>query len=113
MTYTPPFNRSRALLSAQAWTKADGLLGLWVGAEAFAEFYPVAEETVVSILGLQGWRRMTTSEVEEFVASLDRLFESMEQEEQDTQSWKTLMDGESVGAGWKIRWANRGTLSCA
>jgi len=81
VTYTPPSNRARALLSANAWTRADGLLGLWVGAEAFAEFYPVAEETVVSILGPQGWRRMTTSDVEGFVASLDRLFESMVEEE--------------------------------
>jgi len=86
ITYTPPFNRARALLSANAWTRADGLLGLWVGSEAFAEFYSVTAETAMSILGPQGWRRMTTSDVEEFVANLDRLFESMEEEGQDTQS---------------------------
>jgi len=86
MMYTPPSNRARSLLTANAWTRADGLLGLYVGSEAFAEFYPVTEETAVSILGPQAWRRMTTSDVEEFVASLDRLFESMEEAEQDTQS---------------------------
>ena len=86
VTYTSPLNRIRALLSAETWTKADGLLRLWVGAEVFAEFYPVTEETAVSMLGPQGWRIMTTSDVEEFVASLDRLFESMEEAEQDTPS---------------------------
>jgi hypothetical protein len=84
--YTPPFNRNRTLLTANAWTLADGLLRLYVGSEAFAEFYPVTEETAVSTLGPQGWRLMTSSDVEEFVASLARLFESIEEAEQDTQS---------------------------
>lgn len=81
MMYTPPSNRARSLLTANAWTRADGLLGLYVGSEAFAEFYPVTEETAVSILGPQGWRRMTTLDVEEFVASLDQLFETMKEVE--------------------------------
>jgi len=86
VTYTPPFNRNRALLTANAWTQADGLLRLYVGSDAFAEFYSVTEETAVSMLGPQGWRIMTTSDVEEFIASLARLFESIEEAEQDTQS---------------------------
>jgi len=79
--YTPPSNRTRMLFTAQSRPRADGLLGVYVGPEAFTEFYPVTEETVVSLLGPDGWRRMTAADVETFVANLDRLFATIEQTE--------------------------------
>jgi hypothetical protein len=54
-------------------------LRLYVGPGAFAEFYPVSEETATAILGPDGWRAMTTADVEAFVAALDHLFASVEQ----------------------------------
>jgi len=79
--YTPSSNRTRMLFTAQSRPRADGLLGVYVGPEAFTEFYPVTEETVVSLLGPDGWRRMTAADVETFVANLDRLFATIEQTE--------------------------------
>lgn len=79
--YTPPSNRTRMLFTVWARPRAGGLLRVYVGSEAFAEFYPVLEEEVTSLLGPEGWQRMTTSDVEAFVAGLDRLFESTEQTE--------------------------------
>lgn len=68
------------LFTAAIRSKADGVLQVYVGPGAFAEFYPVTEETVASLLGQEGWQKMTTEDVEAFVANLDRLFEGMEQE---------------------------------
>jgi len=75
--YTSPSNRTRMLFTVRNWTQADGLLRLYFGAAAFAEFYPVTEETVRSIFGQDGWRYMTIEDVEAFVANLDRLFKEM------------------------------------
>ncbi len=74
--YTPPSNRTRMLFTVRARPKPNGLLRMYVGPGAFAEFYPVTEETATSILGPDGWREMTASDVEAFITSLDRLFES-------------------------------------
>lgn len=79
--YTPASKRTRTLFTVWAGPLAGGLLSVYVVPAAFAEFYMVTEEEAISILGPEGWRRMTTSDVEAFVANLDRLFESMEQAE--------------------------------
>jgi len=79
--YTSPSNRTRMLFTVRAWTEADGLMRLYFGASAFVEFYPVDMETVRSIFGEDGWRHMTTDDVEEFVGKLHRLFETIDEPE--------------------------------
>ena len=48
-----------------------------ISPEAFAEFYPVDENTAASFLGSKGWRD-AYEDVEEFVAGLHSLFEGTE-----------------------------------
>ena len=79
--YTPPSNRTRTLFTVRARPRADGLLRVYVESAAFAEFYPVTEETATEILGSSGWHMMSPSEVDNFVENLDRLFASMTLEE--------------------------------
>jgi hypothetical protein len=50
-----------------------------IAPKRFAKFYPVEEETAISILGADR-RRDAYVNVEEFVSSLDRLFEIIETE---------------------------------
>ena len=85
LMYTPPSNRARTLFTAAVWTRADGVQRLWVYPEAFSEFYPVTEHDARSILGEQESRRMSLSDVEEFVANLDRLFEIIAREEEESE----------------------------
>ena len=82
--YTAPSNRTRMLFTVRDWTQSDGLLQLYFGAAAFTEFYSLPEETVRSIFGEDGWRHMTTEDVEAFVANLERLFEEI-REIEDTE----------------------------
>lgn len=79
--YTPPSNRTRMLFTVRASTRSDGLLLLYFGAAAFAEFYPVDEETVRALFGEDGWRHMTMEDVEDFVGKLGRLFARMDEDE--------------------------------
>jgi len=74
--YTPPSNRTRTLFTVWATPGAGRLLWVYIGPQAFAEFYPVTEECVTSLIGA-GWQKMTGADVETFVANLDRLFESL------------------------------------
>jgi len=78
---TPPTNRTRMLFTVKTWTHADGLLQLYVGPQAFSEFYPVAANDVRTLLGDKGWQKLTTEDVELFIAGLDRLFEPMQDAE--------------------------------
>lgn len=52
---------------------------MWIAPDVFAEYYPVTEEEVTSILGPSGGRTMNHTAVEAFLANLDRLFERIEQ----------------------------------
>lgn len=79
--YTPKRHRGRTLFTVWARPKADGLLRVYVETGAFAEFYPVTDQTAKEILGSPGWRGMTPQDVDIFVQSLERLFASMEAQE--------------------------------
>lgn len=83
--YTPPSNRARMLFTVWAWTRADGSLRVYVGPEAFAEFYPVTADQVASLLGPDGLYWMGDSAVDQFVANLDRLFEIIAREEEESE----------------------------
>jgi hypothetical protein len=69
------------LFTVKTWTRADGLLQMYVGPEAFAEFYPVTADEATALLGEPGWQRMTADDVEVFVANLHRLFHRIEEVE--------------------------------
>jgi hypothetical protein len=52
--YTPPSNDARMLFTVRDWTQSDGLMRVYFGVSAFAEFYAVDKETVRSIFGRGG-----------------------------------------------------------
>lgn len=79
--YTPPSNHTRMLFTVKTWTRAGGLLQLYAGPEAFAEFYPVTADEVSALLGEPGWQKMTADDVTEFVANLHRLFQRIRETE--------------------------------
>ena len=68
-------NSSQCLFILSGQPAMDGKVRLWVSTHAIAEFYPVRQQTVTSLLGFDGWREMDKAQIEEFVASLNRLFE--------------------------------------
>lgn len=74
--YAPAANRRRCLFTV--WLKSErpeaGTMVLVP--EAFSEFYPVDEETVISLLGPDRWRDVY-EDVEGFVQGLDSLFDGM------------------------------------
>lgn len=73
--YAPPSRRNRALFTVRNWPRHPGMLAMWFGPEAIAEFYPVAQTDVEMLLGETGWRDMTIEEVDRFVQGLDQLFD--------------------------------------
>jgi acetolactate synthase small subunit len=75
---TKSSNRSQCLFTMSGQPTQEGKVRLWLSSQTFADFYPVMEMTVTSILGFDGWVEMTKGEIEQFVASLNRLFESLE-----------------------------------
>jgi hypothetical protein len=81
----PPANRTRSLFTVWAEPSDSGELWMWLGPEAFAQFYPPLTEAVVADeLGEGGWRKMAKEEAAEFVAGLDRLFSRLvEMEDKD------------------------------
>ena len=76
--YTPSANRTRMLFTVWAKPKTEGVMRMYVGPEVFSEFYPIEEKTATSMLGPQGWREVTGSEVVAFIERLDALFEKMD-----------------------------------
>ncbi|NMF62419.1 hypothetical protein [Brasilonema octagenarum] len=68
-------NSSQCLFIISGQPAMDGKVRLWVSTHAIAKFYPVRQQTVTSLLGFDGWREMDKAQIEEFVASLNRLFE--------------------------------------
>lgn len=80
--YTPKSNRTRMLFTVKHWTKSDRLLQLYVGPEAFAEFFPVEADEVRLHLGEAGWQHMTREQVEAFVVNLGQLFERIDEAEE-------------------------------
>ncbi len=69
---------SQCLFTISGQPTQEGKVRLWLSSQAFADFYPVMQMTVTSILGFDGWVEMTKGEIEQFVASLNRLFELLE-----------------------------------
>jgi Holliday junction resolvase-like predicted endonuclease len=77
LMYTPPTNRTRCLYTAWTTPQSDGKLKVYVETTAFSEFFPISVDDALSILGEAGYRYMDTSDVDEFVEALDRLFEGL------------------------------------
>ena len=73
--YAPPSNHTRALFTV--WPQPGRLsVGVWL--ESFPEFFDVTNEQTKAILGVNKRRTVTASNVQEFTANLDRLFEEIE-----------------------------------
>lgn len=71
--YTPPTNKTRVLICA--WVKPkSGMLDIYIGSQAFPEFYPISEKSVVGFLGQDGQDRFDLKAVNSFVKSLEALF---------------------------------------
>jgi Holliday junction resolvase-like predicted endonuclease len=76
--YTPPDNHRRMLFTVWISPTANRLLQAYIGPGAFAEFYPVTEEKATQILGPDGYRDWTSDGVNQFIASLEQLFEEIQ-----------------------------------
>ena len=61
--FTSPQNKSRMLFTVWTQLNKDRKLKAYVGAEGFAEFYPIAEDEVRKFLGDDGWRFMSKDDV--------------------------------------------------
>ena len=83
--YTPPWNHANTLFTVRSWQRADGLLRLYLETGAFGKFYPLTEDEAESLLGAAGWKRMANSDVDDFIAALDRLFELIAQHEAEAE----------------------------
>ncbi len=79
--YTPPKNRARMLFTVWISPTANRSLKAYIGPGAFAEFYPITEDEVTGLLGPDGFRDWTPSDVEAFIGQLDQLFRTMQPEE--------------------------------
>lgn len=79
--YTPPANRNRMLFTVSA-TSTDQKLKTYIGASAFAEFYPLSIEEATTLVGEDGWRAMDDEQVEQFVLRLQEFFRQLEKAEQ-------------------------------
>jgi hypothetical protein len=75
LMFASPSNRTRSLFTIWADPAGGGEMSMWLGPEAFAQFYPVAEEEVAAELGGRDWRRLSEADVNAFVDALNRLFE--------------------------------------
>ena len=74
LVVTAPKNPSQCLFLISAQPTSYGQVELWLSSAAIADSYPVTKQTVTELLGVDGWREMDYSQIEEFVASADRLF---------------------------------------
>ncbi len=72
--YTPPANRTRMLFTVRVKPTKEGHTQVYIGPEAFAEFYPISESEAINNLGTNGWYALPSVEVKRFVQDLDRLF---------------------------------------
>ena len=68
-------NSSQCLLIISAQATKEGKTLVWISSQVFAEFYSLRKDLVGSKLGNDGWHEMDKAQIEEFVASLERLFE--------------------------------------
>lgn len=80
--YTPPANRNRMLFTVWVRPQDPGLLSIYVGCEAFSEFYPVNPSEVATYLGPDGWRFLSESEAHEVVQGLNLLMDVIENRQQ-------------------------------
>lgn len=80
-----PTDWTRTVISVHAVPRL-GKLRLWGGSKALAEFYPVSQEAAVSILGEQGWRELSTAQVDDFVGSVGKFFEQWKDAESEAEA---------------------------
>ena len=70
--FTSPKNKITTLFTI--WTKKkEGKVSLWVGNKIFSEYYPIDPDRVVSELGPEGYRQLTTDEVANFLNTVSLL----------------------------------------
>ncbi|MBD2771276.1 hypothetical protein [Iningainema tapete] len=74
-------NRTQSLLILSALPTTDGKVRLWLDKDAIANFYPISQHIVTSLLGANGWREMEPKQISEFIASLNQLFEHIHSKE--------------------------------
>jgi Holliday junction resolvase-like predicted endonuclease len=78
-TAAPQENRARSLFTVWTYPNDGGDTWLWLGTEAFTQFYPSLNEAdVTAELGEAGAREMPKEQVAEFVAGLERLFSKLQ-----------------------------------
>jgi hypothetical protein len=68
--YTHPEHKTRMLFTVWAHQKP---LKVYIGYEAFVEYYPLTTEQVAEALGPDGWRRLDLEEAKKLVAGVERL----------------------------------------
>ena len=78
--YAPPSNRTRALFTVWSWTEQTGMIRIWIGPEAFAEFYPISQDVAESYVGRSGHVMLPVEQVSDFVQRLKQLYLHMEKE---------------------------------
>ena len=83
--YTPPWNHANTLFTVRSRPRADGLMRLYLETGAFAKFYPLTEEEAESVVGIAGWKRMGDSDVDDFITTLDQLFELIAEQEAEAE----------------------------
>jgi Holliday junction resolvase-like predicted endonuclease len=82
--YTPPWNRANTLFTVQSSPGRGGSVPFYLETGAFAKFYQVTTEEAASLVGAAGWREMGDSDVDNFVAGLDKLFQLIEQHDAES-----------------------------
>lgn len=75
--YTPPSNRRYTLFTVWTTPNKDGTLKVYVETPAFSSFYPITDETAQRFLGEPGYRSMNTDGVQEFIETLNALFNTI------------------------------------
>jgi len=76
--YSPQENRTLMLFTVWVRGKRPGTVKIYIGPDAFAQFYPVSEEDVVRLLGSEGWHEMDQQAAEQFMIGLDQLFSGLQ-----------------------------------
>ncbi|MGA7732756.1 MAG: endonuclease NucS domain-containing protein [Chloroflexia bacterium] len=71
--YTWPRNRNNMLFTVWTHPKRNGVF-IWTALEIFARYYPITKEEAAQFIGPGGGCHMSPSDVDTFIAGLDRLF---------------------------------------
>ena len=75
----PQGNKSRSLLTVWALRYQADQVFVYVAPEAFAEFFDVPEEQARQIIQFEKWLNLTSDQVTQLIANVDRFFQATEQ----------------------------------